>query len=108
MSRYRGRASVSVDVDVYLDQFDDDDILKAAREIVVHHRLTKEPDPGSYGRDEWAKTDAAISELATGMCMSQPVLEGHPDWPPPSTAAKITSIEELRALCGRQATPVAP
>lgn len=99
MSRRAGYATVSVDVDCSLHQFDDADILRYAAELVVAHHATKQPDEASYARDSWNKVDAAVDEVAKA-CGTFPTIgpDGQEYPYPPSTAAQITSIDALRAL----------
>lgn len=55
MSRSPGYATVSVDVDCRLHQFEDKDVLAYAAELIREHKATKPPSQeyGSHILDTW-------------------------------------------------------
>lgn len=105
MSRSPGCARVSIDVDCSLHQFEDKDILAYAAELIRGHKATKPPDQGhgSHVLDQWRLMDEAIEDVARAVGYSIP--NGNEDaYPyPASTAATVTSLTHLRAICGREA-----
>lgn len=105
--RSGGDASISVDVDIHLWQFDEVDVLAYAAQLIREHKGKREPEPGGYARDAWAKLDAAVEDLAKAVGYIAPIDEAAGFPYPASTAARIT-LEELRIMnknrvCGTEA-----
>lgn len=96
MSRRSG-TTITVDAEVHISEFDDDVVLEAAIQAVVTHKgraKPTHPDQVKY----WEATDSLVERLAKVLGINT-----RPDLPPASTAAGVTSMEHLRALCGRAA-----
>lgn len=93
MSRHRATyKTIRVDAEVDIDEFDDDVVLEYALEVIMAHKMRQ-----ASGRpgDSWDAIQALVERLAAVL--------GITDMAPASTAAKVQTMEQLRALCGREA-----
>jgi hypothetical protein len=85
--------SVTAQSEVYLSEFDDDDIIERAIEIVKEHQKRR-ASQSKWDRDKAMELDGDIEELAKALGAMTFVGDG---LPPASTAARITSMDALRA-----------
>lgn len=89
-------ATVRADVEVDIDEFEDSEVLDAALAIVRNHKSQVKPDYPPRLK-LWEATEAQVERLASVLGIA-----AHPDMPPASTAASVTSLDQLRAICGRE------
>lgn len=92
MSGRSFRETITVEAEAYIDQFPDDVILDQALEIIKEHRKGTKPEREGYALDQWKAREKSIQTIITEFAV--PVVE-ESDLPPPSTAAKIKTVEEL-------------
>lgn len=84
---------------VELSDFDSDDILDAALEIVTGHLERAKPDDG-YRLKQWNDVDVRVKKLRN---LLRGCADDDTSLPPPSTAAKMRTAEQLRAYLAKQA-----
>lgn len=92
MSRSRISTTVTVDAEVDISEFDDDVVLEAAIQAVMEHKGRKS---SGHRAKEWEATQAVVERLAAVL--------GLTELAPRSTAAGVTSLAHLHAICGKVA-----
>lgn len=94
-----GRRTIEVCSSASIDEFDDDVILEAALGILERHRALAPPDRGAAASrasriyDLWFEKETLMQRIAALLGV-----EMRPDLPPPSTAAQIKSMAELKTV----------
>lgn len=82
------------EVTVDLNDFDSDDILEAAVDIVAYHLKSERPKEG-YRASQWKVIEDLVVKMRDALVVKVAEIDDR-NLPPPSTAAKIKSIAELR------------
>lgn len=94
-----GRHTIEVCHDVSVEEFCDDVILEAALGVIERHRKVPEPDKGlilSRIYDLWFENEKLMQRIAAALGVDM-----QSDLPPASTAARIKSLDDLRAFAAK-------
>lgn len=83
--------------EIDIGEFSDTDILEEAAKIILSHRARSKPD-SERAAEAWELVQIAVDHVAGAVGV---VIPDERQLPPASTAARITSIEALRAFNSR-------